>query len=441
MFSGTANSYSSGGDESIDDLWEWNGVVWTSIAMGATRPIDRHYGAFIYDPFHGVSVLFGGEERGGFGASDQIYGDHWTWNGDAWSTMPTESVGVRFVSNGAGALAVSEYGEQLSVGPDGIYQWRAGGGRTSAVLAFDWSRAAVPAYDIRGALLFVQAQNRGGPPTVDGSPTGGVEAAAWSWRSDRWVSTARGPVVGDNDVQLALPATGAQAASTIDDTILFRLRADHPAGTVPAGGIALDYAELTVEYWLGTPGVCGDGFVDAQEACDDGDTVASGNGCGTSCERLGGCGDETRQDLFEECDQGALNSDVAADACRSDCRRAHCGDGVRDAAEDCDDGNTVDDGDGCGGDCRWSDTCGDGRVTQNEECDDGNLINDQNGCLADCTLDPCCSTNPSGGCAPGGSAAIEACVEAIDASCTSDWTTTCVAEVLAFSCGVCDWTP
>lgn len=441
MFSGTANSYSSGGDESIDDLWEWNGAGWTSIAMGATRPIDRHYGAFTYDPFHGVSVLFGGEERGGFGASDQIYGDHWTWNGDVWSTMPTESVGVRFIANGAGALAVSEYGEQLSVGPDGIYQWRAGGGRTSAVLAFDWSRAAVPAADIRAAQLFARGQSRGGPPTADGSPTGGLEAAAWSWRDDRWVSTVRGPLVGDNDVQVALPASGAQAATTTNDTILFRLRADYPAGTVPAGGIALDYAELTVDYWLGTPGVCGDGFVDAQERCDDGDTLASGNGCGTSCERLGSCGDEIRQDLFEECDQGIRNSDVAADACRSDCRQAYCGDGVKDAAEDCDDGNAVDDGDGCGGDCRWSDRCGDGRVTQNEECDDGNSVDDHNGCLADCTLDPCCSTNPSGGCAPGGSASIEACVETIDASCAGDWTTTCVAEVLAFSCGVCNWTP
>lgn len=41
-------------------------------------------------------------------------------------------------------------------------------------------------------------------------------------------------------------------------------------------------------------------------------------------------------DAGEACDDGALNSDTAADACRSDCQPARCGDGVVDAAETCD---------------------------------------------------------------------------------------------------------
>lgn len=48
----------------------------------------------------------------------------------------------------------------------------------------------------------------------------------------------------------------------------------------------------------------------------------------------------------EECDDGAGNSDVLADACRTTCVNAFCGDGVLDFAEECDDGNN-EAGDGC----------------------------------------------------------------------------------------------
>ena len=52
----------------------------------------------------------------------------------------------------------------------------------------------------------------------------------------------------------------------------------------------------------------------------------------------------------EACDEGAQNSDVTPDACRSDCTLPACGDGVMDSGELCDDGNTVD-GDACPADC------------------------------------------------------------------------------------------
>ncbi len=58
-----------------------------------------------------------------------------------------------------------------------------------------------------------------------------------------------------------------------------------------------------------------------------------------------GCGDGIVAD-GEACDDGPANSDVVADACRSDCSLPRCGDGLADAAESCDDGNAVG-GDGC----------------------------------------------------------------------------------------------
>jgi hypothetical protein len=45
----------------------------------------------------------------------------------------------------------------------------------------------------------------------------------------------------------------------------------------------------------------------------------------------------------EACDDGdGQNSNTEPDACRLDCQVAACGDGVVDAGEECDDGNSVD---------------------------------------------------------------------------------------------------
>ncbi|HMV67419.1 MAG TPA: choice-of-anchor A family protein, partial [Myxococcota bacterium] len=99
---------------------------------------------------------------------------------------------------------------------------------------------------------------------------------------------------------------------------------------------------------------CGDGLIDAGEACDDGNVV-SGDGCTTSCDA------------------------------------EYCGDGVRQPAEGCDDGN-VSDGDGCASDCTVErhGACGDGALDQGEGCDDGNLTNGD-GCSATCFPEACVS--------------------------------------------------
>ena len=51
------------------------------------------------------------------------------------------------------------------------------------------------------------------------------------------------------------------------------------------------------------------------------------------------CGDNDIDAVTNEaCDDGGSNSDTVADACRSNCQVAHCGDGVTDTGEVCDDG-------------------------------------------------------------------------------------------------------
>lgn len=65
-----------------------------------------------------------------------------------------------------------------------------------------------------------------------------------------------------------------------------------------------------------------------------------------------------------------------------------CGNGVIDAAEQCDDGNTTN-GDGCSASCQFE-VCGDGVVNNNgtEQCDDGN-VQDGDGCDALCVIEFC----------------------------------------------------
>ncbi len=96
----------------------------------------------------------------------------------------------------------------------------------------------------------------------------------------------------------------------------------------------------------------------------------------------------------EECDDGALNSNTIANACRTNCVRSRCGDGIMDSGEQCDDMNNIPN-DSCNN-CQNA-RCGDNiqKTTDsaegvfswvpNEVCDDGNtnaLNNDY--CRNDC---------------------------------------------------------
>lgn len=72
---------------------------------------------------------------------------------------------------------------------------------------------------------------------------------------------------------------------------------------------------------------------------------------------LENCGDGVVNGI-EECDNGASNSDTAADACRVRCELPHCGDAVVDSGEACDDGNVLS-GDGCSRACEVETLVGD----------------------------------------------------------------------------------
>jgi len=129
-----------------------------------------------------------------------------------------------------------------------------------------------------------------------------------------------------------------------------------PPGAADAG----DY-QLTVTIFGGPPPVCGDGNLDFNEQCDDGNTV-NGDCCDANCqyEASGSScpGDVGRGDV---CDQAGHCGPPPV-----------CGNGTLDANEQCDDGNTVN-GDCCDANCQYeasgSSCPGDGDLCTVGACD------------------------------------------------------------------------
>lgn len=139
--------------------------------------------------------------------------------------------------------------------------------------------------------------------------------------------------------------------------------------------------------------ICGNGTVDPGEECDDSNLV-NNDGCSDTC-RVESCGDGIVQaseacDMFQltgthpgclaDCTVGSGYSCANEPGLPSVCREV-CGDGVPTPREGCDDGNLVD-GDGCSSNCSVE-ACGNGFIDAGEACDDGNTVAGD-GCAADC---------------------------------------------------------
>ena len=94
-----------------------------------------------------------------------------------------------------------------------------------------------------------------------------------------------------------------------------------------------------------------------------------------ACQQLCGNGIVEAPEI---CDDG---NTINGDGCDANCKPTGCGNGIVTAPETCDDGNTVS-GDGCSATCKIE-KCGDGIVQAGEQCDDGNTAN------GDCCTSTC----------------------------------------------------
>ncbi len=124
------------------------------------------------------------------------------------------------------------------------------------------------------------------------------------------------------------------------------------------------------------PTTCGDGLIDGQENCEDGN-AASGDGCSSACQ---------------------VETGWSCSGDPSVCTEI-CGDGLVVGSEQCDDGGTAS-GDGCDASCNvetgysctgqpsaCNEICGDGLIVGAEQCDDGNTMAGD-GCSSQCAIEP-----------------------------------------------------
>jgi cysteine-rich repeat protein len=118
-------------------------------------------------------------------------------------------------------------------------------------------------------------------------------------------------------------------------------------------------------------GGCGDGVVDIDEVCDDGN-VTGEDGCSADCKSNEACGNGIL-DPGESCDDGK-NDD--GDACSATCVLAACGNGSVDLNEQCDPAIPEQNTATCDKDCSFI-VCGDGleNTAAGEECDTGDPLN------------------------------------------------------------------
>lgn len=93
--------------------------------------------------------------------------------------------------------------------------------------------------------------------------------------------------------------------------------------------------------------LCGNGQLDPNEQCDDGN-ADNGDACTNACTLAPVCGNGSVEPT-EECDDGNLQN---GDGCDQNCTRSACGNGVASEFEECDDGNGMV-GDACDPHCRW----------------------------------------------------------------------------------------
>ncbi|MCP3062241.1 Ig-like domain-containing protein [Myxococcus sp. K38C18041901] len=126
----------------------------------------------------------------------------------------------------------------------------------------------------------------------------------------------------DGDV-VGFTVTAPPANGTLSGTgaqLLYTPNADFQGAdsfTFTANDGALPSNTATVSLTVRGPPVCGDGFVDSGEVCDDGNRVA-GDGCRADCQGVEVCGDGLVDSAAgEQCDDGGT---TPGDGCDAECQ-------------------------------------------------------------------------------------------------------------------------
>ncbi len=194
--------------------------------------------------------------------------------------------------------------------------FRSDSGDSAVVLSWDGL-----AGDINGFRVLCEEAATGKPPAGKGfvrpplnrTPDGRIYYTRENLCPNGPFSTFTS-ILGEEDDPYNPPATSDTVGDTIGDTIGDTLGTTGDTLGDTTGDTTGGEGE-TEGLSTGEPGVCGDGIIDADEECDDGEDNGSGQICNEDCT-LNVCGDGIIGP-DEACDDGENNGDNKA--CLSDC--------------------------------------------------------------------------------------------------------------------------
>lgn len=315
----------------LGDTWEWDGSEWQRVSADGEGPPARWSAAITFDEARGRIVLFGGTRPMPAPADmfKEVLGDLWEWDGTKWVecatpiNMPPRATHAMTYDSERDALIVAfGSGEGIYGVLSGVQETPSlGRARPTAQLNVDWTAAGAASDDLR--RLEVSAV-MGGAGSREGAPWPGAELLVWNASDGRWDgmgATSTGSCAATSCGVVDMSTLSAAQARTLTDDrgIYLLLRAAAAVGNSTSPGVLdLDYLEVTAQYRHNHDALCGDGdLVVTDEQCDNGDANSdvTSDACRTNCT-MARCGDGII-DSNEDCDDGNRFDD--GNGCSSDC--------------------------------------------------------------------------------------------------------------------------